>query len=185
MVCGDFLQSNLPNRRYKVFSNVPFSNTADIIRKLLLSYNGPEEAWLIVQKEAAKKFVANNDRNSMAAILYYPWWEINIIKELNRSNFKPQPKATPVLLRIKKRQPSLLSQKKKDNYQDFVAYSFNKVKKCSKINPDIWLHKFNTSNILSTRGSFTKLLSEQSKLKKIHRTRLSNNWRSSMSPANK
>lgn len=40
-IFGDFLKYKLPlNRRYKIFSNIPFQITADIIRKLTDDYFG-------------------------------------------------------------------------------------------------------------------------------------------------
>jgi len=45
----DFLKWNLPsNGKYKVFSNIPFSHTTAIMRKLTDWHNPPTEAWLIV-----------------------------------------------------------------------------------------------------------------------------------------
>ena len=44
-------------QRYKVFSNIPFQITADIIKKITEDNNSAEEIFLIVQKEAAKKGV--------------------------------------------------------------------------------------------------------------------------------
>lgn len=54
---GDFLQFKLPDTPYKLFSNIPFSRTADIVRKLTLSQRPPEDAYLIVQAEAATRFL--------------------------------------------------------------------------------------------------------------------------------
>ena len=55
-IFGDFLKYKLPlNRRYKIFSNIPFQITADIIRKLTDDVNPPSDINIIIQREAAKK----------------------------------------------------------------------------------------------------------------------------------
>ena len=49
-VYGDFLKYHLPSKqRYKVFSNIPFQITADIIKKITEDNNSAEEIFLIVQ----------------------------------------------------------------------------------------------------------------------------------------
>ena len=56
----DFLIWKIPPRqKYKVFSNIPFFHTADIVNKLLYSDNPPEDCYLIVQKEAAENTLAS------------------------------------------------------------------------------------------------------------------------------
>lgn len=53
----DFLTWEFPpGQQYKVFSNIPFFYTADIVNKLLLGNNSPEDCYLIIQKEAAEKY---------------------------------------------------------------------------------------------------------------------------------
>ena len=49
----DFLKWPLPKIPYKVFSNIPFNTTTDIIDRLLDNSNPPLETYLIMQKEAA------------------------------------------------------------------------------------------------------------------------------------
>lgn len=41
LIQGNFLETPLPNQPYKVFSNIPFSITGEVIRKLLQSPNPP------------------------------------------------------------------------------------------------------------------------------------------------
>ena len=53
----DFLKFKLPtDGSYKVFANIPFNLTTDILRKLTEARNPPSEAWLVVEKGAAMRF---------------------------------------------------------------------------------------------------------------------------------
>ena len=54
----DFLKWQLPvSGAYKIFANIPFSHTTAILRKLTESRNPPNEAWLTMEKGAAKRFM--------------------------------------------------------------------------------------------------------------------------------
>lgn len=125
--CGNFLKFSLPNTPYKVFSNIPFNITSDIIKKLTFSGNPPLDSYLIVQKEAALKFSGKPfcDKNSLISVLLYPWFEFRIIHEFNRGDFFPRPNVDSVLLEIKKRTESLVNDNDRDSYRDFVVFAFN------------------------------------------------------------
>jgi 23S rRNA (adenine-N6)-dimethyltransferase len=170
----DFLTYPLPNYPYKVFANIPFSITGEIVRKLLQSPNSPSDCYLIVQTEAAKKFISNPKSNTMAALLYYPWWDIQIIYKFKRSDFQPAPKVDSVLLHISPKSKPQLPIHQKTSYYDFVAYYFVHNPQAKFIPPSKWLElKINPKS----KGTYAKLLLEQSSLKKIHRTRTDNNWK--------
>jgi 16S rRNA A1518/A1519 N6-dimethyltransferase RsmA/KsgA/DIM1 with predicted DNA glycosylase/AP lyase activity len=172
----DFLTYSLPTYPYKVFANIPFSITGEIIRKLLNHLTPPSDCYLIVQSEAAQKFIVNPQTNTMAALLYYPWWNIQITYKFSRSDFQPIPKVNSVLLHLSPRLRPLIPIHHKAVYYDFVAYCFVHNPGAKFIPPPEWLAKFkhNRQNI---KGAYAKLLREQSCLQKIHRTRTDKNWR--------
>jgi 16S rRNA A1518/A1519 N6-dimethyltransferase RsmA/KsgA/DIM1 with predicted DNA glycosylase/AP lyase activity len=64
LVCGNFLDLPLPCQPYKVFANIPFHITGDIIRKLLECDAPPEDCYLLVQREAAGKYLPGDQHNS-------------------------------------------------------------------------------------------------------------------------
>ncbi len=57
VVEGDFLAMPLPEGPYKVFANIPFHLSSQIVRRLTEAANPPEAIYLIVQKQFAKKIV--------------------------------------------------------------------------------------------------------------------------------
>ena len=97
----DFLESDLPKGEYKVFSNIPFNITSDLVRKLLDSENPPSDSYLIIQKDAAERF-AGFAGETLFSVLYKPWFEFSIEHEFKRSDFVPNPSVDTVLLWIKK-----------------------------------------------------------------------------------
>ncbi|KKS32055.1 MAG: rRNA (Adenine-N(6)-)-methyltransferase [Candidatus Amesbacteria bacterium GW2011_GWA2_42_12] len=170
----DFLTYPLPKYPYKVFSNIPFGITGDIIRKLLQSPNPPSDCNLIVQSEAAAKFIVTPKCNTLAALLYYPWWDIQITHKFSRFDFRPIPKVDSVLLCIKPRPKPLVPVLQKAAYYDFVIYNFVHDPHAKFVPPSQYI-KF--KNNPKYKGAYSKLLQEQSLLQKIHRTRTDKNWR--------
>ena len=57
---GDFLCLPLPDTRYKVFANIPFNITTAIVTRLTAAPRPPEEAHLVVQREAADRFLGQS-----------------------------------------------------------------------------------------------------------------------------
>jgi 23S rRNA (adenine-N6)-dimethyltransferase len=124
---ADFLTYSLPLTSYKVFSNIPFNITADIIRKLLSAPNPPDDSYLIVQQEAASKFAgAPFGKETLFSVLIKPWYELAITYNFKRSDFMPEPNVNIVLLQIKKRPNPLIITNESQQYKDFVVFAFNR-----------------------------------------------------------
>ena len=127
---GDFLKYDLPQeKKYKIFSNIPFNLTAEIIRKITSATNPSQDTYLIVQKEAAKKFVGHPyGKESQYSLFLKPWFAIEVIFKFKRTDFYPAPKVDIVLLRIKKRETPNIKKEDTQLYRDFVVYGFNQWK---------------------------------------------------------
>ncbi len=175
LICGNFLEIDLPKKPYKVFSNIPFSITGEIIKKLLFSDNPPDSCNLIVQKEAAEKFMVNKRNNSMLSILFYPWFEIKISHTFKRTDFNPSPNVDLCLLQITKRYIPFVTSDHKSKYRDFVVFKFTKSRGVNQWSPLHWLDSYTKG--IPSRGAFLSWQESQNKLQKIHRTRTDRNWR--------
>ncbi|KKT39497.1 hypothetical protein A3K29_02125 [Candidatus Collierbacteria bacterium RIFOXYB2_FULL_46_14] len=175
IVCGDFLDFDLPKEPYKVFSNIPFAITGEIVKKLLFSDNPPETCVLIVQKEAAQKFVINPKKQSMLSILFYPWFDITVGHVFERTDFYPTPIVNTCLLKIVKRPTPLVPDGEMNKYRDFVVYKYTKCRSVGEWSAVRWINTY--TNDVHCRGSFAKWQREQRKLVKIHRTRTDKKWK--------
>jgi 23S rRNA (adenine-N6)-dimethyltransferase len=187
----DFLTAQLPIGSYKVFSNIPFSITSSIIKKLTLENTPPEDIYLIIQREAAAKFAGKplDIINSQFSVILYPWFEFKVVYEFKPTDFFPRPSVNVVLLEIRKREKPLVVDR--NLYQDFVTSAFNQPKrsilpknsKPGELNFEDWINFFKQFQKLPIEkqkivdGAFTKQLKEQENLEKIHRTRVDENWR--------
>lgn len=126
---GNFLDFDLPKDKYKVFANIPFNKTSEIIKRLLFSNNPPTDTYLVVQKEAVERFAGKpfDNKNSLLSALFNPWFEFSIAHKFNRNDFKPMPNVDTVLLNIKLRSNSKVLDQDKEAYRDFVVFGFNQM----------------------------------------------------------
>jgi 23S rRNA (adenine-N6)-dimethyltransferase len=123
VVEGDVQTYPLPDGDYKIFANIPFNRTADIVRKILCASAAPSDAYLIIQKEAAEKF-SGRPAETRFSILAKPRFQIQIIRELRRTDFEPVPGVDSVLLHIQKRSLPLVPPADADLFQKMVCYGF-------------------------------------------------------------
>lgn len=122
LIHGDFLAWPLPKTPYKVFSNIPFSITTDIVRKLSRAPNPPLDAWLIMEMGAAKRF-CGQPQESIQSLLLKPYFDLRIAQRIDRREFHPMPKVDAALLHLHKREtPDLLSGEMGD-FERFIRHS--------------------------------------------------------------
>lgn len=129
---ADFLQYTIQHKSYKVFAAIPYNLTAEIMRKLTALENPPEEAYLILQEEAAMKFMGW-PRQTEFSVLRQPFFEFQIMAEIAPENFEPVPAVQSVLLMFKKRDEPLLALGDFDLYQRFISHGFRSFRKDLKI----------------------------------------------------
>ena len=98
LIRGDFLKCALPKPPYKVFANIPFSRTSEIMRKLTAD-RLPEHIWLIMEKGAAKRFCGLPTEN-INSLLLKPFFDVKISYYFNRTDFHPAPRTDVVMLEL-------------------------------------------------------------------------------------
>ncbi|HYM15161.1 MAG TPA: rRNA adenine N(6)-methyltransferase family protein [Dehalococcoidia bacterium] len=122
-VLADFLTVALPAEPYRVVSNAPYGVTAALARKLLEAARPPEEAVLVVQREAAEKF-AGVPRTTLFSLLHAPWSEITIAGTVRRRDFVPAPRVRSAILRIRQRPTALIDEASAGRYRALVRAAF-------------------------------------------------------------
>jgi len=121
---ADFLAWPLPaGEPYRIVSNVPYGITAAFVRKVLQAARPPDEAVLVVQREAAEKF-AGTPRETLSSLSHKPWWEISIAGTLRRGDFVPAPRVRSAALRMVRRDAPLVPATSAGRYRTFVAGAF-------------------------------------------------------------
>lgn len=120
---GDFLRMPLPRGPYKVFANIPFNRTTDIIRHLTGAPHPPQAAWLIVERGAAMRFCGAG-RESHASLSLKPWWNVRIAFHLRREDFHPMPSVDCVLLELRRKEPPDIPEKERRLWERFIENAF-------------------------------------------------------------
>lgn len=126
LVCKDFLKAALPvHGMYKVFSNIPFSITTQIIKKLTGAENPPCEAYLIMEKGAALRF-CGFPRENMQSLLLKPFFQLEILQDIPRREFHPMPKTEISMLKLVRRPIPDLPAAQRQSFCRFVQEAYQK-----------------------------------------------------------
>ena len=120
---ADFVRFSIKENRYKVFANIPFNITSAIIRKLAFAANPPDEAYLIVQKEAAEKFTGT-PKTTQLSVLLKPRFRLKITRSFRKTDFWPVPRVDVVMVHIEKLNPPLIPSSDMPTYGKFIRLGF-------------------------------------------------------------
>lgn len=120
---ADALAFPLPVSPYRVFANIPFNATAAIVARVTTEPFAPRDAHLVVQREAAERFLGE-PRGTLAGLLLHPWFEPTVVHRFRRSDFLPAPRVDVVMLRLKKRGPPRVADADAQAFRDFAVALF-------------------------------------------------------------
>lgn len=129
---ADFLELPLPATSYKIFANIPFNRSAEIISKLTRDRNPPEEAFLFLQRESAERCLGY-PRQTLYSMMLHPWFEMEIVHRFRRDDFVPEPSVSVVLLRFSKRGPPAIIPSDSQIYRDFIVAAFTDWRKTMQV----------------------------------------------------
>ncbi len=123
---GDVLQIPLPDRPYKVFANIPFHLSAEIVRRLANAEQPPQAIYLIVQKQFAHKLEIDTGHfTGQLGAQIAPWWRVRIRKPLKRTDYWPHPNVDTVLVELLSREDPLVPVTDRARYQAMIAECYH------------------------------------------------------------
>lgn len=121
----DILKIIPPVAPYKIFANIPFSLSAQIVRKFTEAEHPPKAMYLITQKQFARKLVPGDDHfTSQLGAQLAPLFTAKVRRPLHRTDFTPPPGVDTVLLELKQRETPSLATNALADYRHFVARCF-------------------------------------------------------------
>lgn len=125
LVNQDFMTVNLPDGNYKVFSNIPFNMTGEILTKLLTAANPPQDMYIIMQYEAMLKYAGTPYyKDSLKSLMFKPLYEIKPVYEFQPSDFKPKPNVSIVLVHFHKKEYCDIKKATMLEYWDFLSFIY-------------------------------------------------------------
>lgn len=123
IINDDFLKYSLPKDKcFRVFSNIPFSITTALVRKLTSCQNPAGQMWLVMEKGAAKRFMGK-PFEFLDSLLLKPRFDLNIAYYFRREDFHPKPSVDAVLLHFSKKEQSDIPQCQYEQYREFISQS--------------------------------------------------------------
>ena len=127
LVHRDFLRFDLPDAPYKVFASIPYSRTAAIVRRLLDVVVPPEDAYVVVQLEAAERFAGGPYApETLWSLRLNPWWQVEIASRMRPADFDPPPRVDSALLWFAGRLRPLVGDSQRSLYHRFIGASFGR-----------------------------------------------------------
>lgn len=125
IVAKDILTVTPPTDPYKIFANIPFHLSAQIVRKYTESDRPPQAMYLIVQKQFAQKLVPSPHHfTAQLGAQLGARFTAQVRRPLKRTDFTPPPAVDTVLLELKLREKPLITPPQLATYRDFVAHCF-------------------------------------------------------------
>lgn len=122
----DFIDYKLPDLRYKIFSNIPFNRSADILNKILILPNKLDSAFIVLQDKTAERYIGlPNYGSTQISVIHKPFFDMKVISSIPSRMFIPKPKVNIVLMEIKRKDSFDIDIKDYKLYRDFIVYLFN------------------------------------------------------------
>jgi len=121
---ADALDFPMPATPHKVFASIPYDITTAIVAKLTSGIAPPDDAFLVVQREAADRF-RGRPAETLVSIGLKPWFASQVVYMFARSDFRPTPAVDSVLLRIERRADPIIPVEHRERYRDMVAAIFS------------------------------------------------------------
>lgn len=191
IVNTDFISYEV-GKEYRIFSNIPFNHTADIMKKLLED-NNFKGGYIVMQLEAFFKFAGESAKkhNSFQSILWNMFFDISKVHAFDRHDFNPSPGVHTVLVKVERKEDF------NTDFADFVIYLFenstptikrilsktgisgiNLNRKPSELKLsevlEIYKYLLKTNSILlnKSRGKYIRNRQISASLEKVNRTRV-------------
>jgi len=124
LFAADALDFPMPATPHKVFASIPYDITTAIVAKLTSGIAPPDDAFLIVQREAADRF-RGRPTETLASLGLKPWFASQVVHTFARSDFRPRPAVDSLLLRIERRADPIIPVEQGERYRDMVAAIFS------------------------------------------------------------
>jgi 23S rRNA (adenine-N6)-dimethyltransferase len=119
----DFLNFKLKSLEDKIsiFSNIPFNQTTKIVQKVLIDEPVADEVFLIMQEEAANRFLGKKEGLLMSLLILNNYTS-EIVYKFKKTDFHPIPKVNIVLTKFIKREKPLINPEDFEKFLDFITY---------------------------------------------------------------
>jgi len=114
---------------YKIVANIPYYLTSYLIRQLCQTANPPLLAVLLVQNEVADRLNASPGQMSLLSIMTQIYWQVELGVFVPSSAFQPPPKVDSRVIKLIRRQDSLVPVDLQKDFIRLVKIGFSQKRK--------------------------------------------------------
>jgi 23S rRNA (adenine-N6)-dimethyltransferase len=108
---------------YAVFSNIPFNITSALLEFLLNPLTGPQQAHLILQRDALIDTGYDGAQTeTFKSLMVKPLYDVQAVYAFQKGDFAPPPGVETALFAFEKRPTPLLVPAQYEQYKDFLAF---------------------------------------------------------------
>ena len=93
-----------------------------IYRRITESHNPPTEAWLTMEKDAAKRLMGI-PRENIRSLVIKPLFDMRVMYHFTREYFHPMPGVDVVMVHLKRKAQSDVPYSQWRGYQRFITYA--------------------------------------------------------------
>ncbi|MEX2014094.1 MAG: 16S rRNA (adenine(1518)-N(6)/adenine(1519)-N(6))-dimethyltransferase RsmA, partial [Parcubacteria group bacterium] len=90
----------LEAKSYKLIANIPYNITGAVFKKFLEAEPQPEKMVLLVQKEVAKRIIANDNKESILSISVKAYGLPTYVETVKAGSFAPMPNVDSAIISI-------------------------------------------------------------------------------------
>ena len=153
VINNDILKYDIKNNYDLVISNLPYNISSQVLIKLSLMREVPNEMILMFQKEFATKLLENK-LNSINSIVNC-FFKIRLKFHVSKNCYRPIPKVDSSVLKFEKLNKSLIRTNEVESFIKFKRYLFSYKRK--SLRNLLKKYKFNENINLSMRAESLKL----------------------------
>jgi 16S rRNA (adenine1518-N6/adenine1519-N6)-dimethyltransferase len=118
---------------WKIVANLPYNITSVFLRKVFALENQPDLMVLMLQKEVAERIVSDPGKMSLLSLSVALYADAEIVLDVPKCHFWPEPKVDSAVIKIKTREPLLAKDKQKDFFR-LIKIAFAQKRKMLKKN---------------------------------------------------
>lgn len=122
IVEADALTWSVPTEPFAIVANLPFAGSGAILTRLL---RGPVTRAVVIVEWAFAQKQAAVWPTTLKSAHWHAFYEVEILRRLDRSAFAPPPSVDAAVLRFERRTQPLVPLAESKRYRQFLAHAFN------------------------------------------------------------
>ena len=152
VVAEDARELAWPEEPFRVVANLPFLHAAELCRRLLDDPRIPlRSADLIVEWDFAAKR-ARLWPSTAQTVVWSAWYELAVVRRLERRDFVPAPSVAGGVLRARRRELPLVRPADAAAWERFVRHGFRAERDAREREPHAWALAFTSGHARTVSG---------------------------------